>query len=58
MNRNWNIFIQENASEYIVWKMVAILSGHLCIKDLYKEVYDYIVCELCDISQYSCVILR
>ena len=31
-NRNWNIFIQENAFENIVWKMASILSWPQCVK--------------------------
>ena len=30
-NRNSNIFIQENAFENVVWKMVTILSRHQCV---------------------------
>ena len=31
-DRNWNIFIQENAFENVVWKMAAILSRSQCVK--------------------------
>ena len=31
-NRNYNIFSQENAYEYVVWKMAAILSRPQCVK--------------------------
>ena len=32
-NRNTYIFIKENASENVIWKMVAILSRPQCVKD-------------------------
>ena len=32
LNRNWNIFIQENVFENIVWKMVTIVSPPQCVK--------------------------
>ena len=31
INLNWNIFIQENAFENVVWKMAAILSWPQCV---------------------------
>ena len=34
INRNWCIFIQENAFENVVWKMAAILSQPQCVKTL------------------------
>ena len=37
LNRNSNIFIQENAFEYIVWKMAAILSRPQYVNPLYAE---------------------
>ena len=33
-NRNWNIFIQENVLENVVWKMSAILSRPQCVNTL------------------------
>ena len=36
-NRNWYIFIQENAFEYVVWKMAAILSRPQCIKTWWER---------------------
>ena len=32
LNRNFNIFIQENAFDNVAWKMVAILSRPQCVK--------------------------
>ena len=34
LNRNSNIFIQENASENVIWKMAAMLSRPQCVKSL------------------------
>ena len=31
LNRNWNIFIQENVFQNVVWKMSAILSRSQCV---------------------------
>ena len=32
-NRNLNIFIQENAFEYVVWKMAVVLSLPQCVNN-------------------------
>ena len=37
LNRNSNIFIQENAFENIVWKMTAILSRPKCVKKIFVK---------------------
>ena len=44
-NRNWNIFIQENAFDYVVWKMSAIFSLPQCVNG--KVIYICPVPEQC-----------
>ena len=43
LNRNPFIFVQENALEYAVWKMAAILSPPQCVKNRSKSflIYKY-----------------
>ena len=50
-NRNWSIFIQENAFENIVCEMASNLSWPQCVKD--PAFYD-IVSTLCDLILLEC----